>query len=400
MRKEYIMSEEDKVLKRNKVEQNRAKKRPSPDISKIAKTKKESLNDTIFDDTSTSLPSATSVTSIVSETYFWESDKNVHDVSKQLTIDHSSPITASSVPSPSSPPENCDIAGTKTLEMLKDATFIKNDHSVSFDLNELHSDNNPSSQINFNHSYNQDTRLPAEPIKILNSVLNNSMENRSQDQVNTSLASSICTRYQNLSPNYSTFNSTNNKKKEHESMCQTSWEGMENCIDQATLMLSQSKVEDGLVNKKCEATSSNTELISKLVKNPNIFVKVFQDPTFLEKFISDLDVMKKLVSNPCISQILETNIKLSDLEDAKNIPNEKIDVNVGSKQLVHDNLISINYEENLQSTNQNHLLNPILTNLITNKNSEEEAKHSKDPCKVEKLFKTDVPENILKDVQK
>ncbi|XP_063989220.1 nuclear hormone receptor HR96 [Diachasmimorpha longicaudata] len=119
MRKEYIMTEQDKELKRKKIEQNRAKKRPTSDPPKVRKMKREILDEASCDDTSVSVAS---VASSVSETYFWESDRKYTDLDGKgsSTTEGMSPVTAASVPSPSSP-ESRDIIGSKTLEMLKES---------------------------------------------------------------------------------------------------------------------------------------------------------------------------------------------------------------------------------------------------------------------------------------
>ncbi|KAL6445836.1 hypothetical protein ACFW04_000921 [Cataglyphis niger] len=120
MRKDYIMSEEDKVLKREKIEKNRAKKRSQFDNATASKIKKDCVEDCTFEDTSVSV---NSVASTMSESYFWESDRKYTDLdgNRQNVVESMSPVTAASVPSPSSPPESTNIAETKTLDMLKES---------------------------------------------------------------------------------------------------------------------------------------------------------------------------------------------------------------------------------------------------------------------------------------
>lgn len=114
------MSEEDKYLKRKKIEKNRAKKRSQSDNGKTSKIKKDCVDDCTFEDTTMSV---NSVASTMSETYFWESDRKYTDLdsNRQNVVESMSPVTAASVPSPSSPPENTNIAETKTLDMLKES---------------------------------------------------------------------------------------------------------------------------------------------------------------------------------------------------------------------------------------------------------------------------------------
>lgn len=121
MRKEYIMTDEDKVLKKKKIEQNRAKKRSPIDEPRITKMKREIIEESSYDDTSLS------VASTVSDTGFIDLD-----VLRQSTLENMSPISAASVPSPSSPPENRDIIGSKSSDMLKDSTDNSSSKLIEF----------------------------------------------------------------------------------------------------------------------------------------------------------------------------------------------------------------------------------------------------------------------------
>ncbi|XP_066998832.2 nuclear hormone receptor HR96 [Anabrus simplex] len=136
MRKDFIMSEEDKVMKRQKIEQNRAKKRPSDSRGISSKVKREPSE--IVSDQASSSPSAT-----VSEDEvplrrprLWpdnvsEEPDAIRTVSPRAssTVDPShlqmaeaypSPTSAASMPSPSPPPDSATVAGSKTLEMLSE----------------------------------------------------------------------------------------------------------------------------------------------------------------------------------------------------------------------------------------------------------------------------------------
>jgi hypothetical protein len=150
MRKDYIMSEEDKVMKRRKIELNRAKKRPLSDGENHSKLKRKVFDDNIepMADTGLSVSSVSScpeqdsvsTTPDVSKTWVTdgrlprENFKNLdrlHTVSPRASIATShhqmsepfpSPTSAASIPSPSSPPDSATVAASKTLEMLSDNT--------------------------------------------------------------------------------------------------------------------------------------------------------------------------------------------------------------------------------------------------------------------------------------
>jgi len=149
MRKDYIMSEEDKVMKRRKIELNRAKKRPLSDRENNSKLKRELLDDTIESVTDqglsmsslSSCPEQDSVAATeVSKSWVTDvqqPDQNfanmdrLHTISPraststdchQMSEPFPSPTSAASIPSPSSPPDSATVAASKTLEMLSENT--------------------------------------------------------------------------------------------------------------------------------------------------------------------------------------------------------------------------------------------------------------------------------------
>jgi hypothetical protein len=149
MRKDYIMSEEDKVMKRQKIELNRAKKRPLSDRENHSKSKRKPFDENIESVTDAGL-SMSSVSSCpeqdsvsapeVGKTWVadlqpshqnFENLDRLHTVSPRASTsaDHHrmsepfpSPTSAASIPSPSSPPDSATAAASKTLEMFSENT--------------------------------------------------------------------------------------------------------------------------------------------------------------------------------------------------------------------------------------------------------------------------------------
>lgn len=149
MRKDYIMSEEDKVMKRQKIELNRAKKRPLSDRENHCKSKRRLYDETIQSVTDPGL-SVSSVSSCpdqdcvsapeVSKTWIagtrqphqnFENSDRLQTVSPRASASADrhrmsepfpSPTSAASIPSPSSPPDSATAAASKTLEMLSENT--------------------------------------------------------------------------------------------------------------------------------------------------------------------------------------------------------------------------------------------------------------------------------------
>jgi hypothetical protein len=149
MRKDYIMSEEDKVIKRQKIELNRAKKRPLSDRENHSKLKRELRDDSVESVRDPGL-SVLSVPSCPAQdrvsapevSKAWDVDAQqphqkfedldrLHTISPRASTsaDHHqmpapfpSPTSAASIPSPSSPPDSATVAASKTLEMLSENT--------------------------------------------------------------------------------------------------------------------------------------------------------------------------------------------------------------------------------------------------------------------------------------
>ncbi|KAI4472676.1 hypothetical protein M0802_016586 [Mischocyttarus mexicanus] len=415
MRKEYIMSEEDKVLKRQKIEQNRAKKRPQSDNIKASKVKKDCVEDCNFEDT------VNSVASTVSETYFWESDKKYADLDagRQNPIENMSPVTAASVPSPSSPPESGNITGSKTLDMLKDSynakcNFVKyelisqyeepnttdvdsrriNSHSPipnrtrfnEFDLTSQSNGNDKNISINsrkfdqnllefdsnFGNSSNQSPRYPHEYEDSTASYCKYEQSPESGPSTFIDCTSNVETTQLNLSP------------ISHTSV-QTFTEETTTCQRQKEMC---PKGND-LVNK----FTQNPELVMKFVNNPRLVAKIFQDKHFILKIMTDPVLVNRLVADPQISQFVKENsIDNDDNNDTLNQSNPELE-----KDVIEDQISPTTSRQQFK-IKQNHVENPILTDLITYKSTENYK--NKDTDQSTNKTTADVTKDVLQDVQR
>ncbi|GLH05985.1 CSON000745 protein [Gryllus bimaculatus] len=141
MRKDYIMSEEDKVIKREKIEQNRAKKRPNQQCapSKV-KSENDDTSDTLEQERFLSPFEQTCGDDVPPrKVKLWhgvDSVNNSDDTERfrtvsprasvlsqpgshpQLADAYPSPASAGSLSSPSSPHDSASVVGSKTLEMF------------------------------------------------------------------------------------------------------------------------------------------------------------------------------------------------------------------------------------------------------------------------------------------
>ena len=323
MKKECIMSDEEKLVKRQKIERNRAKKDKFTDIGKEKHNGKDSVDYSDFEENS--IPS---ITSITSESCFWESDKKCNS-SNSCAIESVSPVTASSVPSPSSPLGNCVITSSKTVDVLKnssDSLVTNFDNSGPCLSSNLTHDT--SSHVNYNtHSKNnvqQEKKNGHQPI------LSNKIT------VNLSQADDTSPKFENFTSLSKTFNANMRKLNS------------DYCSNQSPI---EAQIEESS-SKKPDLPSQilhNSQLVDKLASNPDIIVKAFFNPAVISKLLSDPEIVSKLMSDPQISQLLKENIlsqtsQKSDESDEKN--NEKCLVkNESSKYMERT---SADYGENYE----------------------------------------------------
>ncbi|KAK0082634.1 hypothetical protein PV325_010082 [Microctonus aethiopoides] len=361
MRKEYIMTEEDKVLKRQKIERNKAKKRSHSDDTRKTKMKREVVDDANFDDTSVSI---TSVASTISETYFWESDKKYTelDANRQLTLESMSPVAAASVPSPSSPPENRDIIGSKTLDMLKDS--ISN---VNHNYKKCHNDLQRENICTVNHEKIIDSKDLGNCSRF--SHPNNSCDfsfsknNNNSDDHSSYLSKPI--KYKsNVSCNLHKRNENYSDKRENEE---------------------KEMEQRNLINIIPKLTGNPDFLLKFLNNNPNLLNKILQDKYVIAKFLADPEVKATLASDPLITDFNEEN----DSQDSN------------SNTLQH-NGISDKINHDMVDPKENNIEDPILTNLIaSNKYFEKYEKIEDSSANVEWTKTTDdVARDVLQDVQR
>ncbi|XP_011871652.1 PREDICTED: uncharacterized protein LOC105564116 [Vollenhovia emeryi] len=393
MRKEYIMSEEDKVLKRKKIEKNRAKKRTQQDNGKTLKIKKDCVNDCTFEDTSMSV---NSVASTISETYFWESDRKYTDLdsNRQNVVESMSPVTAASVPSPSSPPENASIAETKTLDMLKESVHGPRSNLAS---RARFTDLNVAPQ-----STAADKSSPPSLDKYEQSSLQFSPEFVDVNQ-EPSIYNPVCE--ENNAPSYSKFEHTREQSSAAYVNRASHGETSQSDLSASSQL---AKEETSICQKPKEMCSSGSNLVAKFkqdpslltkfVNNPSLITKIFQDQRVIMKIMTDPDMATCLAADPYIAQFLKEN----DIIDTATVGRGRnAKTRVQSREAPKDNG-SPGGSRYVPKSKGSHVENPILTDLITNRNTEE--------CKNQNLESStntdwnkntaDVTKDVLQDVQR
>ncbi|KAL0114232.1 hypothetical protein PUN28_011498 [Cardiocondyla obscurior] len=391
MRKEYIMSEEDKVLKRKKIEKNRAKKRTQSDNGKTSKIKKDCVDDCTLEDTSMSV---TSVASAMSETYFWESDRKYTDLdsNRQNIVESMSPVTAASVPSPSSPPENTNIAETKTLDMLKESVPGPRSSLASrarfTDLNVV-----PQSVETDKSSSTNSGRYEQNSLQFNSEFVDINRESTSYDPT-----------FEENAPNYSKFE----QSSEQDSSVYVNQTSLDETNQSDPSSSSQlTKEETSICQKPKEMCSSGSNLaakfkqdpslLTKFISNPNLVAKIFQDQRVIMKIMADPDMATCLAADPSITQFLEEQDTIDTVIAERDRDTKKVQ----AKETPESNSNSA-ASRNTPKPKGSHVENPILTDLITNRNTEE--------CKnqnVESSTNTDwnkntadVTRDVLQDVQR
>ncbi|XP_011164704.1 uncharacterized protein LOC105199343 [Solenopsis invicta] len=398
MCKDSIMSEEDKIQKRKKIENNRAKKRSQPDNGKTSKIKKDCLDDCTFEDTSMSV---NSVASTMSETYFWESDRKYTDLdsNRQNAVESMSPETAVSVPSPSSPPENTNIAETKTLDMLKESTHGSRSSLASrtrfTDLNVTpqSTGTDKNSSLNAGQYEQNSLQFNSEFVDV----------NRESPNYNSAFEENM--------PNYSKFEQTREQnfpayidRASHSGRSQSD---LSQCDPLSPSPEQLTKEETSICQKPKETCSSGNNLVvkfkqdpgllTKFVSNPNLVAKIFQDQRVIMKIMTDPDMATCLAADPNIAQFLEEHGAIDTTIAERN---RDIKTKVQSKEVTrsNDNLSDSRY---IPKAKGSQVENPILTDLITNRNAEE--------CKNQNIEFTnmdwnkntaDVTRDVLQDVQR
>lgn len=430
MRKEYIMSEEDKVLKRKKIEKNRAKKRSQSDNAKASKIKKDCVEDCTFDDTSMSV---NSVVSTISETYFWESDRKYTDLdgNRQNVVESMSPVTAASVPSPSSPPESTNIAETKTLDMLKESSHGPRSNLARYEHTESESNdvttiiatryrisNFSCSRARFGSDFNV-TPQTAEKDRHFPATTNsgkyeqNALHFSPEFVTVNGESSRYSSPFKANAPDYSRFE----QGREQDSLVGyvDRMSGIGGQPELNTPLHAQLVKEEATMCQKPKETCSSGNsllakfkqdpgLLAKFVSNPNLLAKIFQDQRVLMRIMTDPDMATCLAADPHIARFLEENDAVGTTDDVpgdeRGDKAERSQSRVPRVPRVDDDNLD-NAARHAKSKGS-HVENPILTDLITNRHAEECKNQTLEPTTSTDWNKNtaDVTRDVLQDVQR
>lgn len=225
--------------------------------------------------------------------------------------------------------------------------------------------------------------------------------------VNCESQSSYSPAYEETAPNYSKFEQT----------CeQNSPVYVNRALHSETIQSDQSsssqmqlaKEETSICQKPKEMCSSGSDLVAKFkqdpslltkfASNPNLIAKIFQDQRVIMKIMTDPDMATCLAADPCITQFLEEH---NAIDTAIVGRDHDTKTKVPSREAPESNSNSGN-SRHMPKSKGSHVENPILTDLITNRNTEE--------CKNQNLESStntdwnkntaDVTRDVLQDVQR
>lgn len=419
MCKDHIMSEEDKILKRNKIEKNRAKKRSQSDSGKESKIKKNSMDDCMFEDTSISVNSVASTT--MSETYFWESDRKYADLdgNRQNAVESMSPATAASVPSPSSPPESTNIAETKTLDMLKESAHSSRSNFTRYGQPILYVNKDVETgarRVNLDSSVRSRARpvvssvapqiVRSDKVSLVNSVKyeQNSLE-FNPAYVNSSESTKYSSESEEGTCNYSKLEHVQGSPMyvDHASNSGTSQSDVnpmshvEFAKEEATIC-QKSKEMCSSGNSLVAKFKQDPKLIAKFASNPRLVEKIFQDQRLIMKIMTDPEMVTCLAADPHVTQFLKEN-GVMDATDQRNCDDE---MSEGHSKALENNSVSSNATKYETKFKDSHVENPILTDLITNRNAEEYKNQNLETITNTDWNKNaaDVTRDVLQDVQR
>lgn len=403
------MSEEDKVLKRQKIEQNRAKKRPHSENGRPVKIKKGCIED--FEDNSMSV---NSVASTISDTYFWESDRKYTDLdaNRQNVTESMSPVTAASVPSPSSPPENATIASSKTLDMLKESSRNSGSSFEKFEQSSLRYESegdtettrgNTKSPVQMKQRFNEFnvTSQGLQKDKISGKFEQNLLDFNAEFEPVGNESPKYSPKFETTS-SYSKFgqspgyvDQTSGPRMMHVDLSPTIGGNLHVVSAESTVCQKPKGMcpkEKNLITK----LTQDPELVVKFLNHPNFVAKIFQDQTVLLKLMSDPDVVTRLAADPQISQFLEKNSAIEKEEKSEN------DIDVQFKDELKTNDIPDTVLKHMLKGKQTHVENPILTDLIMDCNPDEHGNYNTEPGTSSDWSKSpiDVTKDVLQDVQR
>jgi len=135
------------------------------------------------------------------------------------------------------------------------------------------------------------------------------------------------------------------------------------------------------------------------MNNPNLVAKIFQDQKVIMKIMTDPDMVTCLTTDPNITQFLEEH----DIIDTAVIGRERENAKtkVQSREAPKNN-DSSNDTRYTPKSKGSHVENPILTDLITNRNTEEcKSQNSESNTNTDWNKNTaDVTRDVLQDVQR
>lgn len=216
-------------------------------------------------------------------------------------------------------------------------------------------------------------------------------------------SSSYSPTFEENAPNYSKFDQTREQNSPVYVTRASHGETSRSDLSSSSL----TKEETSICQKPKEMCSSGSDLVAKFkqdpdlltkfVNNPNLVAKIFQDQRVIMKIMTDPDMATCLAADPYITQFLEEHDTID-----KAIIGHEHDIKTKVQSRDAENNSSSSDSRHIPKLKGNHVENPILTDLITNRNAEEyNNKNLESSINTDWNKNTaDVTRDVLQDVQR
>lgn len=171
------------------------------------------------------------------------------------------------------------------------------------------------------------------------------------------------------------------------------------------------KEETTICQKPKETCSSGNSLLAKFkqdpglfakfISNPSLVAKIFQDQRVLMKIMTDPDMVTCLTADPHVTRFLEENDTIG-MTNNEPPPIDRTDKSQSRHRIPMIDSSLDNVAGHTPKSKGSHVENPILTDLITNRNAEEYKNQNLEPSMSTDWNKNtaDVTRDVLQDVQR
>lgn len=207
-------------------------------------------------------------------------------------------------------------------------------------------------------------------------------------------------------PNYSKFEQSNEQNSlvyvdcvSNKETSRSDSSSQAQLVEEDTTICQKPKETCSSENNLVAKFKQNPNLFTKFVNNPNLIAKILQDQRVVMKIMTDPDMATCLAADPHIIQFLEEN-GATDANNGRDHDNKT--GNQFQKETSRNNGRSSNITRYTPKSKSSQIVeNPILRDLITNRNTDECKNQNVEPSiNTDWNKNADVTRDILQDVQR